>query len=140
MTWMIPVLLAAQMAMPAVVSRVADAPSTSMAMSWRAEADPADSVLRAASARMARGDYRGAAELFRSVTRRFPTSMRLSEAMYYEAFALYRAGDLSQARGALDLLRSRFPQRRVPWAAPLAAPRARLAERSAVQPAGSTPC
>ena len=102
--------LAAQLAMPAIASPVRDEPSSSTALSWRADADPADSVLRAASARMARGDYRGAAELFRSVTRRFPTSMRLSEAMYYEAFALYRAGDLSQARGALDLLRSRFPQ------------------------------
>ena len=36
--------------------------------------------------------------------------MRLSEAMYYEAFALYRAGDLTQARGALNTLRDRYPQ------------------------------
>ena len=73
-------------------------------------ADPADSLLRAASERMSRGDYRGAAELYRSAVRRFPDSTRLSEAMYYEAFALYRAGDLAKARGALDALRERYPQ------------------------------
>jgi HEAT repeat protein len=110
MTWFIPVLLAAQVAMPAIAGTAPVAVPVSAGVVWSSEADPADSVLRAAGARMARGDYRGAAELFRSVTRRFPTSMRLSEAMYYEAFALYRAGELSEARGALDLLRSRFPQ------------------------------
>jgi HEAT repeat protein len=77
---------------------------------WQAPDDPADSLLRAASARMSRGDYRAAAELYRAAVRRFPTSMRLSEAMYYEAFALYRAGDFSLARSALNTLRERFPQ------------------------------
>ena len=72
--------------------------------------DPADSLLRAASDRMARGDYRAAAELYHSTLRRYPSSARLSEAMYYESFALYRAGDLAKARGALDALRERFPQ------------------------------
>ncbi len=110
MTWFIPVLLAAQVAMPTITSAATAVTPTSASAEWYAQSDPADSVLRAASARLSRGDYRGAAELFRSVTRRFPTSMRLSEAMYYEAFALYRAGDLEAARGALDLLRVRYPQ------------------------------
>ncbi len=74
------------------------------------ETDPADSVLRAANERMSRGDYRSAAALYRSAVRRFPTSMRLSEALYYEAFAFYRAGDLVPARAALDSLRARFPR------------------------------
>ena len=83
---------------------------TTIYRSWQVSADPADSLMRAASARMSRGDYRGAAELYRSAARRYPSSTRLSEAMYYEAFALYRAGDLAKARGALDALRERYPQ------------------------------
>jgi HEAT repeat protein len=75
-----------------------------------ADTDPADSLLRAASERMSRGDYRAAADIYHGIPRRFPTSMRLSEAMYFEAFALYRAGDLSKARSALQTLRERYPQ------------------------------
>lgn len=103
-------LLAANIAMPPSAHALTDPWSTPSFPLWQMQADPADSVLRAASDRLSRGDYRGAADLYRSAVRRFPTSMRLSEAMYYEAFALYRAGDLSKARGALDTLRERFPQ------------------------------
>jgi HEAT repeat protein len=71
--------------------------------------DPADSLLRVARERMTRGDYRAAAELFHSALRRYPSSSRLSEAMYYESFALYRAGEYAKARGSLDALRERFP-------------------------------
>jgi HEAT repeat protein len=77
---------------------------------WQPATDPADSLLRVASARLARGDYREAAALYRAAVRRFPSSMRLSEAMYYEAFSLYRAGEFAEARDAIDALRDRFPQ------------------------------
>ncbi len=115
MHWMISLALAAQVAMPQDATPPQpianyDGWPASIATTQRTEADPADSLLRAASDRMSRGDYRGAAELYRSAVRRFPTSMRLSEAMYYEAFALYRAGDLSKARGALDALREKYPR------------------------------
>jgi HEAT repeat protein len=119
MTWWLPLILAAQVAVPTEatlptlptfptlpVTRIASVSAVSLSE----ETDPADSLLRAASQRMSRGDYRGAAALYRDAVRRFPDSMRLSEAMYYEAFALYRAGDLERARGSLDVLRARFPQ------------------------------
>ena len=83
---------------------------TTIYRSWQVSADPADSLLRAASARMSRGDYRGAADMYRQAVRRYPSSMRLSEAMYYEAFALYRAGDLSRARTAIDAMREKYPK------------------------------
>lgn len=74
------------------------------------DVDPADSLFRVANERLAKGDYKGAAELFRSVRQRYPKSARLGEAMYYEAFALYRTGDLTHARNTLDELRSKYPQ------------------------------
>ena len=77
---------------------------------WQAPDDPADSLLRVASDRMARADYRGAAALYRVAARIYPSSMRIAEAMYYEAFAWYRADDLPKARVALDALRTRYPQ------------------------------
>ncbi len=113
MHWMISLVLAAQVAMPqdaTPLQPIAGFDGWPAVSAYQAEADPADSLLRAASDRMSRGDYRGAAELYRSAARRYPTSMRLSEAMYFEAFALYRAGDLSKARGALDALREKYPQ------------------------------
>ena len=74
------------------------------------DVDPADSLFRVANERLAKGDYKGAAELFRSVRQRYPRSARLGEAMYYEAFALYRTGDLAHARNTLDELRTKYPQ------------------------------
>jgi HEAT repeat protein len=109
MMWMLSLTLAAQVATAqAPVERTLPVQEIASAIS-QAGTDPADSLLRAASARMSRGDYRGAAELYRAAVRRFPTSMRLSEAMYYEAFALYRGGELGQARDVLEVLRDRFP-------------------------------
>ena len=106
---LIALALMTQVATSPVATAFTDSVTASVRASSQA-ADPADSLLRAASERMSRGDYRGAAELYRSAVRRFPGSTRLSEAMYYEAFALYRAGDLAKARGALDALRERYPQ------------------------------
>ncbi len=74
------------------------------------DVDPADSLFRVANERLAKGDYRGAADLFRTVRQRYPKSARLGEAMYYEAFSLYRTGDLGRARSTLDEMRSRYPQ------------------------------
>jgi HEAT repeat protein len=109
MMWMLSLTLAAQVATAqAAVERTLPMTEIASAIS-PVSTDPADSLLRAASARMSRGDYRGAAELYRAAVRQFPTSMRLSEAMYYQAFALYRGGELAQARTVLDVLRIRFP-------------------------------
>ncbi len=69
--------------------------------------DPADSLYRAARSAMADGDYRRAAGLFREIGATYPKSTYATTALYYEAFALYRSGevgDLHDALGALQRL------------------------------------
>src|SRR5437868_3752464 len=75
-----------------------------------AKADPADSLYRLAREAMARSDYKRAAELFHQIPARFPQSTYATQAIYYEAFALYRSGgddDLSAARDRLNQLKQR---------------------------------
>src|SRR5438128_3418199 len=77
-----------------------------------AKADPADSLYRLAREAMSRGDYKRAAELFRLIPQRFPQSAYAGQAMYYEAYSLYRSGgedDLSTARDRLNELKRRYP-------------------------------
>ena len=77
-----------------------------------ADSDPADSIFRAARDAMSRGDYKKAADLFRDLRKRFPRSDRVSDALYYEAFSLYRrgeSGDLNRALASLDALRTSYP-------------------------------
>lgn len=74
--------------------------------------DPADSLYRAAREALGGGDYQLAARLFHDVGTRYPQSSLLPDAMYYEAFALYRGGgntSLRSARGILTSLQTRFP-------------------------------
>jgi HEAT repeat protein len=66
--------------------------------------DPADSLYRAARAAMADGDYRRAAQLFHEINASYPKSTYALTALYYEAFALYRNGDVSDLRDALRAL------------------------------------
>ena len=75
-----------------------------------AKADPADSLYRLAREAMSRGDYKRAAELFHRIPERFPQSAYASQAIYYEAFSLYRSGgddDLRTARARLNQLKQR---------------------------------
>jgi HEAT repeat protein len=76
-----------------------------------AKADPADSLYRLAREALSRGDYKRAAEIFHGIPERFPQSAYTTsgQALYYEAFALYRSGDLSAARERLNQLKSRYP-------------------------------
>lgn len=71
--------------------------------------DPADSLYRAARTALNREQYRNAAELFVQVYQQYPRSSYAAQAMYYQAFALYRNGqdrDLREAQRALrDLQR-----------------------------------
>ena len=85
--------------------------------------DPADSLYRLAREMINRGEYRRAAETFRSIGQRFATSKYAPEAMYWEAFALYRIGtvaDMRAALGALDAQKEKFPQAHSREAASLA--------------------
>jgi len=75
--------------------------------------DPADSLYRSAREMLNRGEYRRAAQTFRQISERFATSKYAQDALYYEAFALYRIGTVADMRGALTLLerqRERFPR------------------------------
>jgi tetratricopeptide (TPR) repeat protein len=75
-----------------------------------AKADPADSLYRLAREAMARGDYKRAAEIFHRIPERYPQSAYAGQALYYEAYSLYRSGgedDLGAARDRLNQLKQR---------------------------------
>ena len=77
------------------------------------QADPADSLYRAAQDALSRSEYRRATELFRAVPSRFPRSRHVAAALYWEAFALYRQGgreNLSTSRTALERHARQFPK------------------------------
>jgi HEAT repeat protein len=77
-----------------------------------AKADPADSLYRLAREALSRGDYKRAAEIFHGIPERYPQSEYAGQAMYYEAFSLYRSGsddELSAARDRLNQLKQRYP-------------------------------
>ncbi|MGD2215803.1 MAG: HEAT repeat domain-containing protein [Gemmatimonadales bacterium] len=78
--------------------------------------DPADQAYRAARERLNRGEYQHAAEMFAEVYRRYPNSNYAAQALYYQAFALYRNGrerDLRAAEEALRELQSRYADEEV---------------------------
>jgi hypothetical protein len=77
-----------------------------------AKADPADSLYRLAREALSRGDYKRAAEIFHRIPERYPQSQYAGQALYYEAYSLYRSGgdeDLSTARDRLNQLTQRYP-------------------------------
>jgi HEAT repeat protein len=77
-----------------------------------AKADSADSLYRLAREAMSRNDYKRAAEIFHRIPERYPQSAYAGQAMYYEAYSLYRSGnedDLKTARDRLKQLKSRYP-------------------------------
>ena len=99
----------------AEVPRTIDHAISATAPAPWAEADPADSLYKAAREALNRNDYPRAATLFEQITARYPKSAYAGDAYYYRAFALYRAGgevNLRQASRSLDEQRSRFPKAR----------------------------
>lgn len=77
-----------------------------------AKDDPADSLYKLAREAMSRGDYKRAAEIFHRIPERYPQSAYAGQAMYYEAFSLYRSGgddDLNTARDRLNQLKQKYP-------------------------------
>lgn len=74
--------------------------------------DPGDSLYRAGTTALNRGDFARAADLFRQVRTRYPKSARAGDAYYWEAFALYRQGGMTNLRSARTLLadqRGKYP-------------------------------
>jgi HEAT repeat protein len=74
--------------------------------------DPADSLYRAARTALADGGYRRAADMFGEIASKYPKSAYAADALYWQAFALYREGSTDSLRaaiGALDQQASRYP-------------------------------
>lgn len=74
-----------------------------------------DSVYVAARVLVSRGEWRKAADAFATVATRNPASPLKEDAMYWQAFALYRIGgttELQEARTVLDSRKRQFPNSR----------------------------
>jgi len=65
-----------------------------------AQGDPADSLYRVAWNAINQGDYRRAANLFASLSQRYPQSAYAGSAPYWQAFALYRVGGTEDLQAA----------------------------------------
>jgi HEAT repeat protein len=87
-------------AAPTVTARAATAAPPAVPPDPWATQDPADSLYRAARRALNRNDYNGAAALFHAIPRRYPRSAYAGDALYWEAFALYRAGGTENLRSA----------------------------------------
>jgi HEAT repeat protein len=75
-------------------------------------ADTADSLYRLARQALNRSRYDEAAERFREIYSRYPESTYAADALYWEAFALYRmngTGDLRRALVSLDQQAEKYP-------------------------------
>jgi HEAT repeat protein len=70
------------------------------------QGDPADSLYRRAREALNRQNYSQAADLFRTVTDRYPKSQSAPSAMYFRAFSLYKTESLDRMREARDVLSS----------------------------------
>ena len=81
---------------------------------WASQ-DSADSLYRNARELLNRGEWRRAAGVFATIPQRHPGSAYAPDALYWQAFALYRIGgtdDLRQALQALETQRAKYPQAR----------------------------
>ncbi len=94
--------------------------------SWRDEAEsrgpltrmrpdqgtPEDSMYRAAREALNRGEYSRASTMFRTLEQKYPRSRVAPAVLYWQAFALYRAGSTDELKRALEVLRAqqdRYP-------------------------------
>ena len=68
------------------------------------QGDPADSLYRLARELLNRGEYRRAALTFRELSTKMPTSGYAADALYWQAFALYRIGGTTEMRSAIEAL------------------------------------
>lgn len=74
---------------------------------------PADSLYRAGQAALNRGQYQRAVDTYRELRRRYPRHARVGDALYWEAFALYRLGGSTNLRVARERLKTQetdFPR------------------------------
>jgi HEAT repeat protein len=88
-------------------------PLTSTSPPATLTADPADSLYREARDALNRRDYLRAARLFAAIPDRYPRSGYAGDALYWQAFSLYRLGEERSLRDALRALtaqRDRYPR------------------------------
>lgn len=79
------------------------------------QGDPADSLYKAAYELLNRGEWRRAATGFGNIPQRFPNSGYAADALYWQAFALYRIGgteDLQAALRSLETMQAKYPRAR----------------------------
>jgi HEAT repeat protein len=74
-----------------------------------AQGDAADSLYRNGRDQLSRGDYRRAADLFKSLPSRYPNSQYVNDAQYWQAYSLYRIGGTPDLQQALVVLEARKP-------------------------------
>lgn len=67
---------------------------------------PADSLYRAGQQALNRSEYQKAVDTYRTLRSRYPRSPRVGDALYWEAFALYRLGGTSNLRVARERLKT----------------------------------
>jgi HEAT repeat protein len=77
------------------------------------QGSPEDSLYRRAREALNRGEYSQASTLFQSLEQKYPRSRVAPAALYYRAFALYRAGGTDELRAAVEALKvqqERYPE------------------------------
>jgi len=77
------------------------------------QGDVADSLYKNAYELLNRGEWRRSATAFASIPQRYPNSGYAADAMYWQAFSLYRIGntdDLQTALKSLQTMRTKYPQ------------------------------
>ena len=67
---------------------------------------PGDSLYRAGQTALNRGQYQRAVDTYRELRRRYPRHARVGDALYWEAFALYRLGGSTNLRVARERLKT----------------------------------
>jgi HEAT repeat protein len=77
------------------------------------QGDVADSLYKAAYELLNRGEWRRSATAFGSIPQKYPNSGYAADALYWQAFSLYRIGntdDLQTALRSLETMRTKYPQ------------------------------
>lgn len=94
-------------------SRFGSEPGGALSRLRPEQGTPEDSLYRQAREALNRGEYARASTLFQSLEQRYPRSRVAPAALYYRAFALYRAGSTEDLRAGVTALRAqqeRYPE------------------------------
>jgi HEAT repeat protein len=83
-----------------------------LARMWPDQGTPEDSMYRAAREALNRGEYSRASAMLRTLEEKYPRSRVAPAVLYWQAFALYRAGSTDELKRALAVLKAqqdRYP-------------------------------